>query len=111
MARLVATIFVLTFSSIASGAIAAEPPSGPWHPDTKFQSSHSFQVPEVAAGGIAGKGWESRIFAGRQLMPNGVIGIGMFGQKMEKGPHSPSTARDLSMPKQRKAAVGFSLKF
>ena len=44
-------------------------------------------------------------------MPNGVLGVGMFGQKAEKGPLSAATARDYSLRKQRKAAVGFSLKF
>lgn len=111
MARLVATIIVLTLPAIACGAHAAEPSSSPWRAGPKAQPIRSFDIPDQTSNNRAGKGWESRIFAGRQLMPNGVIGVGMFGQKAEKGPHSAATARDYSMPKQRKAAVGFSLKF
>ena len=110
MARLIATIFVLTLSPIAAGAHAAEPSSNPWRTDVKVQSSRNFDIPDESSKG-AGRSWESRIFAGRELMPNGVLGVGMFGQKAEKGPLSAATARDYSLRKQRKAAVGFSLKF
>jgi hypothetical protein len=44
-------------------------------------------------------------------MPNGVIGFGLFGQRSAGPGGSPVTARDWALPKQRKAAVGFSLKF
>lgn len=54
---------------------------------------------------------ESRIFAGTELAPNAVVGIGMFGFKSEKSLHSPVTARDLDTTRRRKAAVGFSLRF
>lgn len=109
MARLVATILLLTLP-IAPGAHAAEPPSIP-SPAEQKHPSRSFLLPE-AGPGVAGRDKSgSRIFAGKELMPNGVIGIGIFGPKAEKGPHSAATARDLSIRKQRKAAVGFSLRF
>lgn len=111
MARLLATLFVVTSSSFVPGALAAEPSSSPWRADTKVQANRNFDLPDERSATRAAKGWESRLFAGRQVMPNGTFGIGMFGPKAEKGPHSAATARDLSMPKQRKAAVGFSLKF
>ena len=111
MARLVATIFVLTLSPIAVGAHAAEPVSSPTQTDQRAQSSRSFKLPEPTPRFSGEDHSSSRIFAGRELMPNGVIGVGMFGPKAEKGPHSAATARDLSVRKQRKAAVGFSLKF
>ena len=110
MARLVATFLVLTFTSIAAGAPAAEP-SNPWHVDQKSEPSRTFDVADQVSAGRGAAGWGSRIFAGKQLMPNGVIGIGMFGPKAEKGPHDPTIGRDLSLRKQRKASVGFSLRF
>ena len=111
MARLVATTLLLTFPSLAAGTQAAEPSRGPWHTDEKIRTSRNFQIDEHESQVDSGKGGGSRIFAGRHLMPNGVVGIGMFGQKADKGPHSAATDRDLSLPKQRKAAVGFSLRF
>ena len=111
MARLAATILVLTLAPMAVGAHAAEPLNTPLHIAQKAQPSRSFKLPEFGSRFSRGDHSGSRIFAGRELMPNGVIGVGMFGQKTDKGPLSPATARDLSIRKQRKAAVGFSLKF
>lgn len=110
MARLVATI-LLPLMSVSAGAHAADPSGIPWRADVKTHHSRNFHITDQASDSKAGKAWGSRIIAGQQLMPNGMLGIGMFGQKAEKGPHSAATARDYAMPKQRKAAVGFSLKF
>ena len=111
MARLIATLLVLTLVPLAAGAQAAEPSGTLLRADEKPRPARSFDIVDQTSDGNAAKAWGSRIFAGRQLMPNGVIGVGMFGPKAEKGPHSAATARDLSVRKQRKAAVGFSLKF
>lgn len=111
MARLAATILVLTLAPMAAGAQAAEPLNTSSHLDQKGQPSRSFKLPQFGSRFSHDDRSGSRIFAGRELMPNGVIGVGMFGQKAEKGPLSPVTARDLSIRKQRKAALGFSLKF
>jgi len=46
-----------------------------------------------------------------QIAPNAHFGIGMFGLKPEKSPLRPATVREIDAPKQRRAAVGFSLKF
>jgi len=108
MARLVAQILLLTSPMIAAGAQAAGPPNA-WHVDPEIPPSRSFDIPDQVVSFNVGKG--SRIFAGRELIPNGVLGVGMFGPKADKSPHSAATARDLSMRKARKAAVGFSLKF
>lgn len=110
MARLVATI-LLPLISISTGAQAADPSGSPWHANEKIHHSRNFHISDQASDSKAGKAWGSRIIAGQQLMPNGMLGIGMFGHKAEKGPHSAATARDYALPKQRKAAVGFSLKF
>ena len=111
MARLAAMILVLTLAPMGAGAHAAESPKAPLHVDQKVQHSRSFKLPEFGSRFSRGDHSGSRIFAGRELIPNGVIGVGMFGQKAEKGPLSAATARDLSIRKQRKASVGFSLKF
>ena len=111
MARLVPIFLLLSLTSIAAEADAAEPSDGAWHVDQRIERSRSFDIPDQLTNVRSGSGLGSRILAGRELMPNGVIGLGMFGQKSEKGPLSAATARDLSLPKHRKAAVGFSLKF
>jgi hypothetical protein len=96
---------------MATGALAAEPLTVPSDADQKKQPSRSFLLPDAGRTADVRDRSGSRIFAGKQLMPNGVIGIGIFGPKAEKGPLSAATARDLSVRKRRKAAVGFSLRF
>jgi len=46
-----------------------------------------------------------------QIAPNAQFGFGMFGLKAEKALLPAVTGRELGMRKQRRAAVGFSLKF
>jgi hypothetical protein len=46
-----------------------------------------------------------------EVAPNAHFGFGMFGTKTERGSLQPVTAREIDAPKQRRAAVGFSLKF
>lgn len=71
----------------------------------------NYDIPDSAAypsfGGMSG----SRIVAGTELLPNTLVGIGMFGPKAEKSPHAAATARDLAVTRSRKAAVGLSLRF
>jgi len=50
-------------------------------------------------------------FGRTQIAPNMQFGIGMFGLKTEKSPLRPVTRREIDAPKQRRAAVGFSVKF
>lgn len=68
----------------------------------------SFQMPRPSSDyGLAS---ETRI--GRaEIAPNAHFGFGMFGLKSEKSPLRPVTVREINAPKQRRAAVGFSLKF
>lgn len=70
-----------------------------------------FHVPNDIANPSDQRFAGSRIIAGEEVMPNAVIGFGFFGEKAERGAHSRATARDLALPKTRKAAVGFSLRF
>ena len=46
-----------------------------------------------------------------QIAPNAQFGFGTFGLKSERTHLQPVTAREISGPKQRRAAVGFLLKF
>ena len=50
-------------------------------------------------------------FGRTEIAPNAHIGFGMFGLKPEKSHLRPVTGREINIPKQRRAAVGFSLKF
>lgn len=109
MARLKPMLFLASLSSIAAAAQAAGPPGISL--DQKARPHSNFDIPDqIARFGVSDR-TESRIFFGREVMRNGVLGVGLFGRKTEKALHSPVTARDLSIPKSRKASVGFSLKF
>jgi hypothetical protein len=46
-----------------------------------------------------------------QIAPNTQFGFGMFGLSKEKSHLKPVTGRELDVPKQRRASVGFLLKF
>ena len=46
-----------------------------------------------------------------EVAPNAHVGFGMFGMKSERTYLQPVTGREIDAPKQRRAAVGFSLKF
>ncbi len=46
-----------------------------------------------------------------KIAPNTHFGFGMFGLKSEKSHLQPVTGREINAPKQRRAAIGFSLKF
>jgi hypothetical protein len=46
-----------------------------------------------------------------EIAPNAHLGFGMFGLKSEKALLQPATGREIDMRKQRRAAVGISLKF
>lgn len=112
MARLVSQILILT---LIPGAAAAQAggtaTSDPWHSNEKIHSPRSFDIPDQPVDPRSDTRFGSRIIAGTQLTANGMVGFGLFGQKSEKGPLSAVTARDLALPKSRKAAVGFSLRF
>ena len=79
----------------------SNPPSGSSEP------VRTFHLPQPSADRFAR---EDRI--GRtQIAPNTHFGFGMFGLKSEKSPLRPVTGREIDAPKQRRAAVGFSLRF
>ena len=109
MARLVAVALAVSFSLISGAAAAADPPS-PWRGAQESRPISKFAITNDADP-VGSRSSESRIIAGTELFPNAMLGFGMFGQKAEKSPHASSTARELAIPKSRRAAVGFSFKF
>ena len=46
-----------------------------------------------------------------EVAPNAHVGFGMFGMKSDRTYLQPVTGREIDAPKQRRAAVGFSLRF
>ena len=46
-----------------------------------------------------------------EVAPETHLGFGIFGMKAERSYLQPVTAREIDAPKQRRAAVGFSMKF
>ncbi len=46
-----------------------------------------------------------------EIAPNTRFGLGIFGLKLEKSPLRPATVREIETPKQRRAALGFSVRF
>jgi hypothetical protein len=89
--------------------IAISLPAAAWSnpPSSSSEPLRTFHLPQPAADRFAR---EDRI--GRtQIAPNTHFGFGMFGLKSEKSPLRPVTGREIDAPKQRRAAVGFSLRF
>ena len=72
--------------------------------------TQNYDVPDDQQTSVGG-GFGSRVLAGTELAPDTLVGFGIFGLKAEKSPHAAATARDLSVTRSRKAAVGLSLKF
>lgn len=110
MARLVLVAIVVALSSASGVAQAADASSNPWHGPKEPRAAPNFDIPndiDVVSAATSG----SRIIAGTELIPNTMVGFGMFGHKSEKSPLAPAVARDLAVPKSRKAAVGFSFRF
>jgi hypothetical protein len=110
MARLLLVTLAASLASVSGVAQSAEKPANPWQSPKEARPALTFDIPdEEEAIGSSARG--SRIIAGTEVIPNAVVGIGMFGQKTEKAPLPPVVARELAIPKSRKAAVGFSFKF
>jgi len=50
-------------------------------------------------------------FGRTEVAPNALVGFGMFGLTSDKNHLRPVTGREIDARKQRRAAVGLSLKF
>jgi len=51
------------------------------------------------------------LLPGAQLGANARFGLGMFGIRSEATRQRPVTVREIDAPRQRRAGLGFSLKF
>ena len=82
-------------------AALGSPPAG-----STAETERSFHLPKPH------HRFESDTNFGRtEVAPNATFGFGMFGLKYEKSHLQPATGREIDTRKQRRAAVGFSLKF
>jgi hypothetical protein len=85
--------------------------TSPWSVSEERKPARSFDVADISGDPNAADEKGSLIVAGRELAPNTTFGVGLFGEKAERPIHRPSTNRDHAMPRSRKAAVGFALRF
>lgn len=100
MVRLVA--FALILLSLPDAAWSSPPTDA-----RTSKQPDSYQLPRSA---------NDRRFAPRtpgraEIAPNTHFGFGIYGLKPERSYLQPTTGREINAPKQRRAAVGFSLKF
>ena len=112
MARFNVMAFVsVFFVTSAAAQVAPGDAQNPWQVSEEEKSSPSFDIVDDSAGSGSFRAKGSVIIAGTELIPNTTVGIGMFGERAERPDHTRSTNRDYSVPKTRKAAVGFALRF
>ena len=90
-------LLALSSASFAQGS----PPAIAPDPD------RSFQMPRPDGDRFDTDGRIGRT----QIAPNALFGFGMFGLNSEKSPLRAPTGRELDEPKQRRAALGFSMSF
>lgn len=108
MARLVSAGLIITLSAMSGAAVAADRSATLRSASTATVPSADFHIVVDEEGRRPAQG--ARIIAGTEVMPNATLGFGFFGHK-SAGALAPVTERELAMPKQRKAAVGLSLRF
>ena len=112
MARFVTIAFAFVlFAAPVQAQVANSSAQSPWNVSEDAMPSPSFDIvddsTDLSNSGTKG----SVIVAGTELIPNTMVGVGMFGERAERPDHARSTNRDYSMPKTRKAAVGFAFRF
>jgi hypothetical protein len=69
---------------------------------------NSFELPRSADHSRFGR---SEPIGRTTIAPNAQFGFGMFGLRSEKTQLQPVIVREIIGPKQRRAAVGFTVKF
>lgn len=111
MARALPPTLFVVMASLAAGAQAGDELTSPWSGGEEPPETSSYSMPHSSPAPPAGTNGGTRIFAGTALLPNTVFGLGLFGERANREPLAPVTAREINLPKQRKAAVGFSLRF
>lgn len=109
MARLGAVPLIAALLPAAAWAQSSESFTGLLQSPKQSQidaSRHDFVIGET--------GWresEERISISTKIGRNLSAGIGMFGYRRDRAYHAPVTARDLDLPKSRRAGIGISLNF
>jgi hypothetical protein len=110
MARLVSIALFLSFAPAAAWSQSAPSrdfsiPADAWRqsPNGQFRLRSDSQTEASGSG--------SQMFAGTELAPNAVLGIGAFGMKRERSYQAPVTVRDVATTRTRRPAVGVRLKF
>lgn len=111
MARLVSTGLIAALSALSSAAYAFEPSDSPWSVAERSAPARAFSIAPHEGTTRSNRDGGTRMIAGKRIMPNGTIGIGFLGRNSASPSLAPVTVRDMAIPKQRKAAIGFSLKF
>jgi hypothetical protein len=111
MARLVLFAVALTYPACAGWTQTPASPPSPWQVSAEPRPTRSFDSSSTGANPPASDYAENSFVTETELLPNGMIGFGMFGEKRVGSIHSRATVRDFTIPRQRKPAVRFSLKF
>jgi hypothetical protein len=110
MGRLVLVALAIAIPSGTAWSQPAPSPD-PWHANVEPQAASELDLSLAEPSQLYSGDPDSRIVAGTEVLPNGMFGFGMFGEKTAETAHSRATVRDFSLPRARKPAVGFSLKF
>jgi hypothetical protein len=111
MARPTIALLSMLLLASAGWAQSPAPPPNPWQVIVEPEPTPGFDLSTGVTQSTSAGGPGSRIVADTEVLDDGTFGFGMFGHKAERSAHSPATARDFGMPRDRKPAVGFSLKF
>ena len=84
-------------------------PAAAWSaPPSPADTNPTFHLPQT----IDHQRFAPAVAIGKtSIGPNAQFGFGVFGLKAEKTHLRPVTVGEINVPKQRRAAVGFSLKF
>ena len=98
MARLGSVAFIALFLPAAGWSSPPPSASGP---------ARTFHLQQPASDRFAPDGRIGRT----EIAPNTQFGFGIFGLQSDKTQLRPVTGREIDAPKQRRAAVGFSLRF
>jgi hypothetical protein len=110
MGRLVLVALAIAIPAGTGWSQPAPSPS-PWHVNVEPQAAQAPDLSLAETSQLYSGDPDSRVVAGTEVLPNGMFGVGMFGEKTAETDHSRATVRDFSLPRDRKPAVGFSLKF
>ena len=111
MGRLVLVALAVSIPSAAGWAQTPSPAPSPWQTNVEPQTVRALDLSLAQANPLSPDNPDSRVVAGTEVLPHGMLGFGMFGDKAEGTVHTRATVRDFTLPRARKPAVGFSLKF